>query len=148
LSEVSSTALHATLVARWIEGRRRGVLIRGPSGAGKSTLALRCLGAGFQLVADDRVLVFISGGRLYGKAPPPLAGLLEVRGVGVACAAPPGGLSEIDMVLDLVDVAERLPEPEIVEIHGIGLTRQRLPLDGADLPLRISVALAALQRRL
>ncbi len=143
-----SAALHATLVARWVDGRSRGALIRGDSGTGKSTLALRCLDAGFQLVADDRVFVFASKGRLYGKAPRALAGRLEVRGVGVTCASAVRPLSEIDVVVDLVDVAERLPEPETVEIEGVNLSRLRLPLDNPDLPLRISAALAAPQRRL
>jgi serine kinase of HPr protein (carbohydrate metabolism regulator) len=141
-------ALHATLVARWIDGRARGALVRGPSGRGKSTLALRCVDAGFQLVADDRVLVFASAGRLFGKAPPPLVGLLEVRGVGVISAPGVRSLSQIDLVVDLVERAERLPEPRSIEIGGVVLSGLELPLDNPDLPLRISVALAALQRRL
>ena len=51
------------------DGGWRGALIEGPSGAGKSDLALRALDAGFRLVADDRVVVWTSGGRLFGRAP-------------------------------------------------------------------------------
>jgi serine kinase of HPr protein (carbohydrate metabolism regulator) len=75
--------LHAGLIALRLGGYWRGVLIEGPSGAGKSDLALRCLGGGFALVADDRVVLFNSEGRVFGRAPPVLAGLIEVRGVGV-----------------------------------------------------------------
>lgn len=75
---------HAGLIAAWSEAGWRGVLIEGPSGCGKSDLALRCCGqAGWRLVADDRVHLFLSGGELFGAAPAPLAGLLETRGVGV-----------------------------------------------------------------
>ena len=65
-------------------GGWRGALLRGPSGAGKSEpgAAARCLPVG-RLVADDRTLVWSSAGRLYGRAPAALAGLVEVRGVGV-----------------------------------------------------------------
>ena len=53
------------------------VLLLGPSGSGKSDLALRLLDRGFLLVADDQVL--IEDG--VARAPPPLAGLLELRGL-------------------------------------------------------------------
>ena len=75
--------LHASLVALRLSGVWRGALIEGASGAGKSDLALRALGEGFALAADDRVVVFASGGRLYGRSPAPLAGMIEARGVGI-----------------------------------------------------------------
>ena len=71
---------HASLIAARMAGYWQGVLIEGPSGAGKSNLVLRGLGAGFRLVADDRVIIFASQGRLYGRAPDALAGLVESRG--------------------------------------------------------------------
>jgi serine kinase of HPr protein (carbohydrate metabolism regulator) len=74
---------HAGLIARRVGGWWRGVLIEGPSAAGKSDLTLRALAEGFRLVADDRVLVFVSQGRLFGRPPAALTGLVEVRGVGV-----------------------------------------------------------------
>lgn len=67
--------LHASCAAR--EGH--GVLLLGPSGSGKSDLLLRLLDHGFDLVADDRVDV--EGGT--ASPPPALAGLLEVRGLGL-----------------------------------------------------------------
>ncbi len=77
---VSETLLvHATAVA--IEGE--AVLLRGPSGSGKSDLALRLIDGGAQLVADDQTLLRRAGGRVLASAPPAIAGLLEVRGVGV-----------------------------------------------------------------
>lgn len=140
--------LHASLVTRRIAGRWRGALIRGPSGAGKSTLALRCLDAGFRLVADDRVVVFTSGGRVFGKGPTSLAGLIEVRSVGVVAASGTTPLSEIVLVVDLVALADRMPEPVLVDIAGHVLPLLQLPLADADLPQRLAVALAAPQRGL
>ena len=67
---------HGGLIVLRQGGVWRGALIEGPSGVGKSDLALRALDAGFRLVADDRVVVFATGGRLYGKPPEPLAGLI------------------------------------------------------------------------
>ena len=75
--------LHAGLIASHCAGRWRGVLLLGPSGVGKSDLALRALDHGFRLVADDRTLVFRSGGRLFGRAPKALFDLMEIRGLAV-----------------------------------------------------------------
>ncbi|MDI1365388.1 MAG: HPr kinase/phosphorylase [bacterium] len=105
---------HAGLIALRLAGRWRGALIEGPSGVGKSDLALRALATGFRLVADDRVVVFASGGRLYGKPPAALAGLLEVRGLGVA-PQPALDFCEVTMIARCVDTpsaVERLPEPQ------------------------------------
>jgi HPr kinase/phosphorylase len=71
--------VHATSVA--IDGR--GVLLRGPSGAGKSDLALRLIDAGACLVSDDQSLLTRRGDALIATAPPAIAGLFEVRGLGI-----------------------------------------------------------------
>ncbi len=67
--------IHASCAAR----NGDGVLLLGPAGIGKSDLLLRLLAHGFQLVADDQVTIE------HGQASPPpaLAGLLEVRGLGI-----------------------------------------------------------------
>ena len=67
--------IHASCAAR--DGH--GVLLLGPSGSGKSDLLLRLIGRGFALVADDRV--DLDDG--VASAPSALAGLLEVRGLGL-----------------------------------------------------------------
>lgn len=114
---------HAGLIAQRHQGVWRGALIEGPSGVGKSDLTLRALEAGFRLVADDRTVVFVAGGRLYGKAPDTLAGLIEVRGLGViANAALP--FCEIAVVIRCVerpDAIERLPEPRFERIEGVSI---------------------------
>ena len=100
---------HAGLIARRFDGYWRGVLIEGPSGSGKSDLALRALGEGFRLVADDRVVVWADAGRLYGRAPDALSGLIEVRGVGVVSEA---ALPYCEVVLIArAGVPERMPDP-------------------------------------
>ena len=60
-----------------------GVLIIGPPGSGKSDLALRLLDAGARLVADDYLWLEASGGELVAAVPETIAGLLEVRGLGI-----------------------------------------------------------------
>ena len=67
--------IHASCAAR----NGNGVLLSGPPGSGKSDLLLRLLDRGFCLVADDQVEI------CEGAASPPeaLAGLLEIRGLGI-----------------------------------------------------------------
>lgn len=122
--------LHAGLIARRMGGAWRGALIEGPSGSGKSDLALRALDCGFRLVADDRVLVWMSEGRLYGRAPDTLRGLIEVRGLDVlAVEALP--YCEIGLVAQL-GVPDRIPDPATSTILEISV-----PLLAVD-PFEIS----------
>lgn len=101
--------VHGGLVARRSAGAWRGVLIEGPSGSGKSDLALRLLAAGWTLVADDRVLVWSSGGRLYGRSPDALRDLMEIRGLGVV-PQPALPFAEIVAIVQAVPSPERMPE--------------------------------------
>ena len=55
---------------------------------------LRALDHGLRLVADDRTQAFVSSGRLFGAAPRALAGLIEVRGVGIVA---PGALPTVEI---------------------------------------------------
>ena len=134
---------HAGLVALRLRGAWRGVLIEGPSGAGKSDLALRALSLGARLVADDRVLAWTSEGRLFGRAPETLAGLLEIRGLGVA-PAPALPHASIEMVVVCEPdpaVLERMPAPETTERLGVALPLRRLwPFEPAA-PLKLIAAL-------
>ncbi|THD74246.1 MAG: HPr kinase/phosphorylase [Phenylobacterium sp.] len=131
---------HAGLVAQRIGGFWRGVLIEGPSGSGKSDLALRCLDAGFQLAADDRVELWTSGGRLFGRAPPVLAGLIEARGLGLlTLTALP--LAEVALVAHLGQ-PERAPDLETTEILGIVLPQLTISPWEASAPAKLSRALA------
>jgi serine kinase of HPr protein (carbohydrate metabolism regulator) len=138
--------VHGGLIA-WYAGEAGwlGLLITGPSGAGKSDLALRCLGAGFTLVADDRVELWRSGGKLYGRAPDPLAGLIEVRGEGVV-TAPFLTFCRIYLVADCVEAAaiERMPDPVPVEHLGAPLPALRIAPLEASAPAKLRRALLGL----
>lgn len=136
--------IHAGLVAANQGGRWFGALIRGPSGAGKSDLALRLLDRGFVLVADDRTLLWRSGGGLYGRAPDTLGGLIEARGLGVI-TVPIRSFVQIDLVVECVDGApERLPEPQEVHLLGHALPQLQLVAREASAPAKLSRALLGL----
>jgi serine kinase of HPr protein (carbohydrate metabolism regulator) len=130
------------LIARFEDRAWRGVLIEGESGSGKSDLMLRTLGAGWSLVADDRVLIWTDSGRLYGRAPEPLDGLIEVRGLGVL-ASPRRAFAEI--VLAVLCVAsgevERCPEDAPLSLFGVALPQARLAALESSAPVRLGRAL-------
>jgi serine kinase of HPr protein (carbohydrate metabolism regulator) len=90
---------------------RKAVLLRGSPGAGKSDLALRLIDGGACLVSDDQVELRRAGQRILVRAPAALAGLIEVRGIGILRI---DALDEAPLALcvDLVSSAEieRLPE--------------------------------------
>jgi serine kinase of HPr protein (carbohydrate metabolism regulator) len=142
--------VHAGLLAIRIDGAWRGALIEGPAGAGKSDLALRAIDAGFRLVADDRVILWTCGARLFGRAPAPLAGLIEVRGHGVLSEA---ALDFCEVALVVAPGApERAPESQAVERLGVPLPSFTLPYREASAPAKLGRALTALyvasQRRM
>ena len=105
--------IHASCAAR--EGK--GVLLLGPSGSGKSDLLLRLLDHGFTLVADDRV--DLQDG--IASPPPALAGLLEVRGIGVV-QWPHLPSAPVALAVDL-RAGERMPAPGRHEPSGCPLVR-------------------------
>lgn len=114
----------------------RALLIRGPSGSGKSKLVLALLTAArsgtlsfARLVGDDRVHVEEAHGRLLVRAAPPIAGLLEIRGIG-PIRLPFEPVALVGWVVDLAesDVA-RFPEAgeRSATVNGVTLPRIALP---------------------
>ena len=145
---MGDVVLHATTVARYSPSGWTGVLIRGPSGGGKSDLALRLLATGWRLVADDRTVVWVSGGRLWGRAPRPLAGLIEARFVGVALA-PALELAPIVLVATLTapgETLDRMPEPAVTEILDVRLPELKLAALQEGAPAKLAAALTMLGR--
>lgn len=133
--------VHGGLIARRVRGLWKGVLIEGPSGAGKSGLALRALETGFRLVADDRVLLWSSGGRLYGRAPDSLHGLVEMRGLDVvAVSALP--FAEVALVARL-GTPERIADLAPAEVAGVALPVLEVAANDLESPLKLARALAA-----
>jgi HPr kinase/phosphorylase len=85
----------------------KGVLITGDSGMGKSEIALELIRSGHILIADDRVDVTRAHGQLIGQAPDLLAGMIEIRGIGIMNITSMFGASStmsksnIDFVIEL-----------------------------------------------
>jgi HPr kinase/phosphorylase len=141
---MNQTTVHASAV---LVGAH-AALIRGPSNSGKSRLALELIEAArsnalrfARLVADDRAHLDVAGGRLLVRPAETLAGMLEIRGVGLRrldyepCAV-------VGWVVDLAAAdAERMPEPvrQHAEISGIILPRLAVAVGSAALPAFLSL---------
>jgi serine kinase of HPr protein (carbohydrate metabolism regulator) len=124
-----------------------GVLIRGPSGSGKSDLALRLIEGGAGLVADDQTELSALDGCLVARCPAPIAGLIEVRGIGLVRLAY-RECAPISLVVDLVPAAEveRLPEPLTAIFLGIEVPRLRLAAFEISATAKVRLAMTSATR--
>jgi len=132
----ASLVIHATAVA--IGGH--GVLLCGPSACGKSDLALRLIDAGAHLVADDRVVCTARAGGLWLSAPPTIAGLMEVRGVGLVRL--PCVVAQARLVVDGAAQPARLPAPDHRVIAQRSLPMVAMALLEPSAPAKVRAALA------
>ena len=131
--------VHASCVA--LEGK--GVLLRGAPGAGKSDLALRLIEGGARLVADDQVALTSSGEMLLAGPPARIAGLLEVRGIGVV-SMDFVTQCPVHLVVDLVqpDTVERMPQAATVDLCGHRIVHVLLAPFEASAPAKVRLALS------
>jgi len=119
----------------------RAVLIRGSSGAGKSRLALELIDAArdgrldfARLVGDDRVHLENANGRLLVRPAESLAGLVELRGVGILRRDyEPCAVVGLVVDLDAAD-AQRLPDRQTIRLEGVELPRLAVASGTAALP--------------
>jgi serine kinase of HPr protein (carbohydrate metabolism regulator) len=136
----NAPTIHATAVLVGAEA----LLIRGAAGSGKSRLALRLLQSATlpltRLVGDDRVHVEPAGGRLLVRPAPGLAGLIEVRGLGI-CRMSFEPVAVVGLIVDLAAHVDRLPDAAALEtcIYGVSLPRLATPPDSDPLPLLLTV---------
>ncbi|CAA7617583.1 HPr kinase/phosphorylase [Magnetospirillum sp. UT-4] len=123
------------------------VLIRGPSGSGKSDLALRLIDHGATLVADDRTELSAEGGRLFAASPATIAGMLEVRGLGIM-RLPHRERAPLALVIDLVaaERVERLPEPVATAYLGVRVPALALAPFEASAAAKVRLAMLSATR--
>jgi HPr kinase/phosphorylase len=134
-----------------------GILILGPPGSGKSDLALRLIdqpgrGTGpdmmtARLVADDQVAITRRDERLFAAAPPRLAGLIEVRGLGIVRTdhAPE---AELRLAVRLSEAGhiERLPEESRLVLLDVAIPEVAIDAFAASAPTRIRAAVVEVLR--
>jgi HPr kinase/phosphorylase len=139
VGEATRMLLHASCV----DLRGTGVVLLGPSGCGKSDLALRLIDGGARLVADDRIAIEHRGDRLIARPPQAIAGLIEVRGMGIMridhCPSSAVGL----VVALCATPPPRLPERVTYQVLGAALPCLELDPRTPSACAKIRLALAA-----
>jgi HPr kinase/phosphorylase len=137
-------AEHVWLHASCVQLSGTGIVLLGASGVGKSDLALRLIDSGATLVADDQVHVEAGETGLLGRPAEALAGLLEVRGLGILrlpyCDASPLGLV---VELDRAEIVTRLPTRSTYTLLGTDLRYLRLDPREASANAKVRLALTA-----
>ncbi|MFY9788100.1 MAG: HPr kinase/phosphatase C-terminal domain-containing protein [Pseudolabrys sp.] len=122
----------------------KAVLIRGPAGSGKSQLAWDLVTAAAQnvlpfarMVADDRAFLENHAGRLVVRPTQVLAGMVEIRGLGIR-RVDVEPVAVVGLVVDLgAGDAARLPEKPATTavIEGVSVPRLAVAAGTAALPL-------------
>jgi HPr kinase/phosphorylase len=141
------TEATASIHASAVRVGHRAVLIRGPSGSGKSRLAFDLILAGragqlapVLLVGDDRVHISALDQGLMVRPAPALAGLIEIRGLGIRrCDFAPEAPVGLVVDLDAAD-AERLPPPDALQTRIKGISIPRLPVKAGFSGLSLVIA--------
>lgn len=114
------------------------VLIEGPPGAGKSSLALRLIGRGARLIADDRVLLTPSRSDLFASPTKRhletgLEGVVEAFGLGLI-QVPTIGQARAVLICRLQpskNEPPRLPEQQSIKICQCSLPMITTSVGGA-----------------
>lgn len=140
MTEAAPRTVHASAV----KVGDLAVVIRGPSGSGKSRLAWALILAGragqsprAELIGDDRVFMEPEQGQLTVRQVPELAGLIEIRGLGLRQTASVAAAT-VGLVVDLGAAdASRMPETAALrtEIGGVQLPRVPVAAGYDPLPL-------------
>jgi HPr kinase/phosphorylase len=125
----------------------RAVLIRGPSGSGKSRLAFDLILAGRAgqipktlLIGDDRVHLEIMQGELVVRPARELAGLIEIRGLGIRrCDFAAQAIVGLVVDLSATD-ADRLPAADALMATVSGAILPRISVGPGFQPLQMVAA--------
>ncbi|MFA6280817.1 MAG: HPr kinase/phosphatase C-terminal domain-containing protein [Bdellovibrionales bacterium] len=132
--------LHASCVAV----NDRAVLLMGAAGVGKSDVALRLMEGGAALVADDQTVLTLEGDYVLASPPPTLAGMLEIRHVGLMQEVPYSQHVPVGLVVRLWPLGhdiERLPSKSFCSLLDQPIRELNLIGCEASTPTKIRLAL-------
>lgn len=131
----------AVAVAVDRDGPLCGVLLTGIPGSGKSSLLARCLEVcpwqRTRLIGDDAVRLMPSDRGVLLGPPPRIAGLLEMRGVGLCAASAISEPVPLMLVCELSGEGPRLPEPTWTRRLGHRISQMALDPFSVEAPAKL-----------
>ncbi len=137
MTQATGSLYQATAIA--IGGR--ALLIEGPPGCGKTTLALTLIDRGATLIGDDGVHLRAEAGVVFAAPPRATAGVIEVRGVGLATLATT--TAPVALVLRAQEGVPRYVErADAIELAGCFVPLLPFDLRSPAAALRAEYALA------
>lgn len=144
-SEEANSAFSGVIHASSVVVQGRAILLSGPSGVGKSDLALRLIDRGATLLCDDYTHIVRHADSPIAKAMPTIAGLIEVRGIGLI-RQPHIDQAPVALIVSLLEQDEPQPQrlPDSLPVRTLcGVDVPVLTLHGfeASAPLKIELAL-------
>lgn len=137
------TTDHCTFPASCVAIGGVALLITGASGVGKSELALVLIDRGARLISDDQVALRQDAGRLLASPAPNIAGLIEVRNLGLL-SMPVADESPVALLIELNRSAPRwIERPQQRTILGIPIPEVMIEPGGSVLAIKAEMALQA-----
>ena len=133
---ISAGLVHGTAV--YWPGPDKAALLLGPSGSGKSDLALRLIDRGWQLVADDQLILAADGIMVTALAPDALKDKIALPGIGICYQETMKNGAPITHVVHLSGTAPRFPlDRGRQSVCGIALPVMAIDGLAASAPLRV-----------
>lgn len=112
------TGHHTVLQASAVALDGRALLLEGPPASGKSSLALALIDRGAELLGDDGVTLTQSGSQVIVAPPPNIAGMLEIRGIGLV-TLPIASPTPLALILSLVAEVETERLPDVIPTRRV-----------------------------
>ena len=112
-----------------------GILLIGESGIGKSEVSLDLIKKGHRIIADDSVNIASVRGTLVGSCPEQIAGMMEVRGIGIIDVARMFGINALAKKTNISLAISLIKHEKGQKVERLGMMTERCEILSSTIPL-------------